>query len=250
MPVLYHRAPVAHSAKALIVLAEKGIRFESRRIEVPVVEEEIVRTAGPSGSVPVWLDDDGTRLAESSIIAEYLDETRPDPPLMPSDALGRWRARVWFKFVNEDLAPAVGLLAWSAWRFPALNASERAALRDRIATLTAADRRAWWHEALEGFNLERLESARTKVRGMVSLLEQRLVQFEYLAGPDYSLADIDVWPFIEPLPRLLPGCVNETETPSLLGWRRRIGGREAVAAATAGALDTDWTLGPELIRWG
>lgn len=250
MPILYHRAPVAHSAKVLIVLAEKGIRFESRRTEVPACEVASVRAASQSGHLPVLVDDDGTTLAESSAIAEYLDETRPSPPLMPSDALARWRARVWFKFVNEDLAPAVAMLAWSAWRLPALLGDERAALAMRIEAITVPDRKAWWGEALAGFKPERMDVARKKVQGMAHLLEQRLSQFEFLAGPEYSLADVDAWPFVEPLPRLLPTVVNEHASPRLLRWMRRIGSREAVATVIADARDTDWTLGPELIRWG
>ena len=37
--------------------------------------------------------DDGTRLTQSLAIIEYLDETHPEPPLLPKDALGRARVR-------------------------------------------------------------------------------------------------------------------------------------------------------------
>jgi glutathione S-transferase len=252
MPLLYYRAPVGHSAKTLITLAEKGISFQSRLIEPPALEPHAatIRSISPSGSLPVFVDDDGTGLAESSAIGEYLDETRPTFRLMPEDPIGRWRARVWFKVVNEDLAPAVAILAWSAWRVPTLGSDEREYLTAAAEAIPALDRRRYWQEGLAGFTPSRLEAAQAKVRGVINLVEKQLTQSAYLAGSRYSLADIDVWPFMEPLPRLLPDIVGETFTPHLTAWTERIAARPAVIAATRGARDSDWVLGPEPIRWG
>lgn len=47
----------------------------------------------PAGLVPVLEDDDGTVLTQSLSIIEYLEETRPLPPLLPGDAAGRARVR-------------------------------------------------------------------------------------------------------------------------------------------------------------
>ena len=46
----------------------------------------------PQGLVPT-LDIDGLHLAQSMAILEYLEETRPEPPLLPQDAAGRARVR-------------------------------------------------------------------------------------------------------------------------------------------------------------
>jgi maleylacetoacetate isomerase/maleylpyruvate isomerase len=43
--------------------------------------------------VPVLKLDDGTLLTQSLAIVEWLDETHPQPPLLPADALGRARVR-------------------------------------------------------------------------------------------------------------------------------------------------------------
>jgi maleylacetoacetate isomerase len=51
------------------------------------------RAMNPAGLVPVLEEDDGTVLTQSLAIIEYLDETRPQPPLLPRDAVGRARAR-------------------------------------------------------------------------------------------------------------------------------------------------------------
>jgi glutathione S-transferase len=252
VPILYHRAPVGNCAKTLITLAEKNIVFHGEYVDAPLERgpDDLIAKASQSGSLPVFVDDDGTTLAESSAIAEYLEETRPEKPLMPADPTGRWQARVWFKFVNEDLAPAVSLLAWHTWGRPHLTAARHAELCASVVTLTAPDRVHYWQEALAGFSAARLNEARRKIAGVIALLEQRLGAHSHVAGDDYSLADIDVWPFAEPLPRLVPELASPSLMPATTAWVERMRRRPAVIAATQGARDVDWIPGPEPIRWG
>jgi len=47
----------------------------------------------PASLVPALLEDDGSVLTQSLAIIEYLEETRPEPPLLPKDAAGRARVR-------------------------------------------------------------------------------------------------------------------------------------------------------------
>jgi maleylacetoacetate isomerase len=47
----------------------------------------------PQGLVPALALDDGTVLTQSLAIVEFLDETHPQPPLLPADAEGRARVR-------------------------------------------------------------------------------------------------------------------------------------------------------------
>jgi glutathione S-transferase len=46
------------------------------------------KAMNPAALVPVLQDDDGKVLTQSLAIIEYLEETRPDPPLLPADAAG------------------------------------------------------------------------------------------------------------------------------------------------------------------
>ena len=57
---------------------------------------------------------DGTPVIESTLICEYLDETFPDPPLMPKDPAERARMRLWSKFVDEGLFDGATELSFSA----------------------------------------------------------------------------------------------------------------------------------------
>ncbi|HEV2334403.1 MAG TPA: maleylacetoacetate isomerase [Stellaceae bacterium] len=58
----------------------------------------------PQGLVPT-LEIDGQRLTQSLAIIEYLDETHPEPPLLPHDAAGRARARALAAIVACDIHP-------------------------------------------------------------------------------------------------------------------------------------------------
>ena len=82
-----------------------------KRLEVELVEEryweqdpDFLRR-NPAGKVPV-LKMDGRTMAESTAICEYIEETHPEPPLLPGDAALRYEARRlvhWFddKFHHE-----------------------------------------------------------------------------------------------------------------------------------------------------
>ena len=101
---LYHFPLSPFCRKVRLVLAEK-------RIEVELVEEkywepttEFLRR-NPAGKVPV-LKIDGIVLSDSQAICEYLEETNPEPALMPRDPAQRAEVRrlvAWFddKFHKE-----------------------------------------------------------------------------------------------------------------------------------------------------
>ncbi len=58
----------------------------------------------PAQLVPTLVDD-GHALGQSLAIMEYLEETRPEPPLMPHDALGRARVRALAQSVACEIHP-------------------------------------------------------------------------------------------------------------------------------------------------
>ena len=108
---LYHYPLSPFSRKVRLVLAEK-------RIEVELVEEryweqdaDFLRR-NPAGKVPV-LKMNGRPYAESGAICEYLEETVPQPPLLPRDAEARYEVRrlvSWFddKFNAEVTSKLLG----------------------------------------------------------------------------------------------------------------------------------------------
>lgn len=96
------------SFRVRIALALKGLDYEYAAVHL-VKEGGQQFAAGfkalnPAALVPV-LDDDGTVLTQSLAIVEYLDETRPQPPLLPADAAGRARVRALALAVACEIHP-------------------------------------------------------------------------------------------------------------------------------------------------
>ncbi|HLK82214.1 MAG TPA: maleylacetoacetate isomerase [Xanthobacteraceae bacterium] len=65
------------------------------------------RAVNPMMALPALIDGEAPVLFESLAIIEYLDETRPDPPLLPKDARGRARVRGLAQIVACDCHPLI-----------------------------------------------------------------------------------------------------------------------------------------------
>jgi len=61
-------------------------------------------------------------------------------------------------------------------------------------------------------------------------MESALAQHPYLAGPTYSLADINVLSSVERMPRWSPDLMNQTVSPRTWEWLQRLMARPAVKA--------------------
>jgi glutathione S-transferase len=88
---LYDAGRCPYCARVRIVLAEKGIEYET--VEVDLDDRPAwIYEKNPLGRVPV-IEEDTFLLAESAVIDEYLEERYPEPALWPADpgerALGR-----------------------------------------------------------------------------------------------------------------------------------------------------------------
>jgi glutathione S-transferase len=98
---LYDADRCPYCARTRIVLAEKGIEYETVVVDLAdrpawIYEKNV------TGRVPV-LEEDTFLLAESAVINEYLNERYPDPPLLPTDPAQRALARLLiFRF--DDLS--------------------------------------------------------------------------------------------------------------------------------------------------
>jgi maleylacetoacetate isomerase len=65
------------------------------------------RAVNPMMAIPALIDGDGSALFESLAIIEYLDETHPQPPLLPRDSRGRARVRGLAQIVACDSHPLI-----------------------------------------------------------------------------------------------------------------------------------------------
>jgi glutathione S-transferase len=90
--------------RSLIALLEKNIAHEHIEIDLRA-KPDWFEQVSPYSKVPV-LRHGEIRVYESAIINEYLEEVFPEPALMPADAAGRARVRVWIDFDNVKFVPA------------------------------------------------------------------------------------------------------------------------------------------------
>lgn len=101
LPRLWSFRASPFAGKVRVALAEKGIDYELLEIH-PVKRPADLRELNPMNRVPV-LDDAGVIVRESGVIFEYLEETRPQPPLWPADPGLRAFGRAWAKYVDDGL---------------------------------------------------------------------------------------------------------------------------------------------------
>jgi maleylacetoacetate isomerase len=105
-PVLYgyFRSSAAYRVRA--ALAWKGISFETRPVHLVKGEQGApdYLALNPQGLVPV-LRIDGHAFGQSMAILEYLEETRPEPALLPKGAADRAMVRWMTQLIVADIHP-------------------------------------------------------------------------------------------------------------------------------------------------
>jgi maleylacetoacetate isomerase len=131
----------AAAFRVRIALNLKGLAFEEEMIDLDAGTQHAAayHAVNPAHVVPTLLID-GLSLTQSLAILEYLDETRPTPPLLPADPIGRARVR--------SLA-----LIWAADHHPLITPRIRRYLADSLAVSESG--RAEWvrHWFAEGLRI-------------------------------------------------------------------------------------------------
>jgi maleylacetoacetate isomerase len=92
-----------------IALNLKGLAYESVSIDLDAGEQCAAdfRAVNPQMAIPALVEDDGNVLFQSMAIMEYLDEIRPEPPLLPPDPRGRARVRALSLITVADSHPLI-----------------------------------------------------------------------------------------------------------------------------------------------
>ena len=112
MRTLFHLWIHPFSRKVRVALAEKELEFELKIEKIWERRTEFL-ALNPAGEVPVLIEEDGTTLANSQVICEYLDEVYTNTSLLGSDPVQRAETRrliSWFdaKFNREVTENLVG----------------------------------------------------------------------------------------------------------------------------------------------
>jgi maleylacetoacetate isomerase len=176
LPAPFERAPVmlhdywrsSASYRVRIALELKGIAYD--RVPVDLVAGEQRRAAhrrlNPQGLVPA-IEIDGKVLTQSLAIIEYLDETRPEPPLLPGDPEARAHVRALALAIACEVHPIsnLGTLA-------------------RVEVLAGAEARAAWNRETIATGLEAFEK----------LLDHPGFTDEFCFGSSPGIADCTLIP--------------------------------------------------------
>jgi glutathione S-transferase len=104
--VLYDGAGVPSPRRVRNCLLEKRLPFTVKWLNLGLMDQKRpdYLALNPTGLVPTLVHD-GKAIYESNVINEYVDAIHPNPPLVPKDAYGQARMRMWFAFENDFAKP-------------------------------------------------------------------------------------------------------------------------------------------------
>ncbi|GAB1581853.1 glutathione S-transferase family protein [Phyllobacterium phragmitis] len=133
---LYSRplSPYSSIVRGIVYAKDLPVKLIAPPPGVPIPEE--FRAISPTKRIPVLITGSGETLFEASVIAEYLEEHFPEPPLLPSDPKDRARVRIVARIAELDiLTPATELFIFHSMpeRDEAAIAAEMAKLRQGLS---------------------------------------------------------------------------------------------------------------------
>ena len=104
---LYNYFRSSASFRVRIALELKGLPYDYVPVHLVKGEHKQPQYAAlsPTLLVPTLVTDEGLALGQSMAIIEYLDETHPEPPLLPRDPIGRARVRALAQSIACEIHP-------------------------------------------------------------------------------------------------------------------------------------------------
>jgi glutathione S-transferase len=240
---LYHAGLTACSKKTRLCLREKGIPYVSHFVNLKKFEQHKpdYLKLNPNGLVPTLVHD-GVAIIESTVINEYIDEVFPEIPLRPEDAVGRARMRVWGKLADEALGPNMMVtFSGPGGIGNAARDLDDAALDKILAGYPLRDRREVVRKVVRGggFSEAEFSASKEKAGFILDRAEHCLGEAKYLAGDSFSLADINMLPFIDRYQeRVVPELVTPDRLPRLCAWLEEMMARPKVIETYAPSEET------------
>ncbi len=204
----FKRAP--NPRRARIIIAEKGLEIERINVDLYRMEQlsaEFLQI-NPAGTVPVLETDDGTYLTETVAISHYLEHIAPEPPLMGSNVTEQALVLMWNNIVEQQGMSAIAetLRNWS----PGFRNRVFPGQRD--------------YEQLP----QLIERGRARSEQFFDFVEPRLEKYRYLAGENFSLADISLLTITDFATWV--DIVPQHERPALTRWYEEVAARPSASA--------------------
>lgn len=229
---LWHATHSTCSQKVRLCLAEKRLPWQSHFVDLRRFQhlEPAFLALNPAAMVPV-LKDGGQVIRESLVINEYLDDAYPEPALRPRGALERARMREWTLYVAEEPTWAVKVPSFEKNLRPELAGRYSQAEIEAIAAkMPNRETAARWVKAVrQGFSPAEIEVSMRRLAKTLERMEDQLQKSAWLAGEEYSLADVDMAPFVHRIAALDAAMVGAQ--PGVADWYARMQARDAFRTA-------------------
>ncbi|MFC4251036.1 glutathione S-transferase family protein [Sinimarinibacterium flocculans] len=191
-------------ARVQFFLAEKGIEIECAQVNLMKGEHKTpeYRAISPNGRSPALQLDDGRVICETSAICRYIEALQPEPPLCGTTPVERAHIEMCDRMMEFELMMPMAMTFRHT--FPAMKA-----LEDQVPEFG--------------------EKQRGVARKRAVRLDKQLVTQDYIAGSEFSIADITAWCSFRFF--RVAGFEITDETPHLKAWFARIKARPAAAVA-------------------
>ena len=203
MRILYHYPLCPFSRKVRLCLAEKKLDFTQEMTNFWEKKPEFT-SLNPLGQVPVLVDLNGSVLADSSAIIEYLDEAYPDRRMYPDDLLGRAEARRLMFWFDNKFAHEVSLvILWEK------------VIKSMIAKTTG--------NSSVGPDSNLMRNTRNTLSYHLDYISWLIDRRNWLAGDTFSIADITAAAHLSVVDYF--GDINWEKFESVKNWFMRIKSR-------------------------
>jgi glutathione S-transferase len=236
MIALYHNAASTCSQKVRIALAEKGLDYESRDVDLiggGQHDPEYVKL-NPSHVVPTLVHDGGTYI-ESTLINEYLDDAFPASPLRPADAAGLHAMRLWTKRIDE-LHPSAGIVTYGIGTRSMLAQRSAEEIEAHLAEIPDLARRAQRRSVIEhGVHSPEVRGAIAAFERVLDAMQADLADRPWLAGDAFTQADAAALPYVLRLDHLSMTPLVEAR-PRVADWYARVQARKSFEVAITAIL--------------
>lgn len=231
--VLYHGLASTCSKKVRMCLYEKDVPFESRLLDLQKFEQHQPEylAINPNGVVPTIVHD-GHTIIESSVIIEFIDDAYSHNSLKPVSVYDRAAMRLWIKCSDEVAYKAIYAPTWNRLRHRVQHELDQNNMHQTLARIPVIERRERWMKMAQGgYSEKELEVAYKSMEACLARVEACLRDKPWLAGNEFSLADIAMLPFVDRMASLRPELLDGPGRSAVRGWLTRAAERPSFARA-------------------
>lgn len=231
---LYHNAASTCSQKVRLVLAEKGLSYESHAIDLiggGQHDPDYVKL-NPNHVVPTLVHD-GHVLIESTLINEYLEDAFPDVSMASSDPVKRHAARLWVKRIDDKVHPQAGVITFAIGPRKLILSQPEEVREKGIAAIPNPVARARRRSVIEhGIKAPEFEGAVHTFVALLDDMEAALAPGAWLSGEAFGLADACALPYVLRLDHLaMTPLLAADVRPGVNDWYERVQARPSFGVA-------------------